>query len=119
MFRFRNIYNYKIAKRREIFELLTFIQALIHELNDRLDWIYALQKNDFDHITYLFLIKNILKLLLMSNFEILTMNCIYKINRYNMFLMIISKQTTLHINFYVTFDFMKHEKTFNYVWIMQ
>ncbi len=37
MFRFRNIYNYKIAKRREIFELLTFIQALIHELNDRLD----------------------------------------------------------------------------------
>ncbi len=51
----------------------------------------------------------------MSNFEILTMNCIYKINRYNMFLMIISKQTTLHINFYVTFDFMKHEKTFNYV----
>jgi hypothetical protein len=36
-----------------------------------------------------------------------------------MSLMIISEQTTLHINFYVTFEFMRQEETSDYVWIMQ
>jgi hypothetical protein len=54
MFKSRDTYNYKIAKWREIFESLIFIQTLIHKLNDCLNWIYALQKNDFDYIIYFF-----------------------------------------------------------------
>ncbi len=37
MFRSRDIYNYKTAKRREAFESLTSIQSLIRELDDRSD----------------------------------------------------------------------------------
>ncbi len=47
------------------------------------------------------------------------MNCTYKINRYNMSLIIISKQIALYINFYVVFDFITHEKTSDYFWTLQ
>ncbi len=41
MFKSRDIYNMKVQLRREIFDFLTLIQALIQELN-RDDWTYDL-----------------------------------------------------------------------------
>ena len=43
------------------------------------------------------------------------MNCIYKINRYKMSLLIIIEVIALNIFFFVKFYFMKVEKTTNYV----
>jgi hypothetical protein len=118
MFKSRDIYNYKIAKRREALESLTSIQSLIRELNDRSNWTYEIKKDDFSHITHLFIIKQTTKLLLKTNHEVLIMNCTYKTNRYNMSLMIISEQIALHTNFYVVFDFMTHEETSDYFWML-
>jgi hypothetical protein len=47
------------------------------------------------------------------------MNCIYKTNKYKMFLFIISDQIALHKNFYVVFCFVTKEKQNDYVWILQ
>ncbi len=77
------------------------------------------KKNDFSHITHFFIIKQTTKLFLKTNHEVLIMNCTYKINWYNMSLMIVSEQIALHINFYVDFDFMTHEETSDYFWMLQ
>jgi hypothetical protein len=47
------------------------------------------------------------------------MNCIYKKNRYRMFLFVITDQTKLNIIFYVAFVFMIIEHFSNYEWILQ
>jgi hypothetical protein len=57
--------------------------------------------------------------MLKTNYEVLVMNCIYKINRYKFSLFIISEQTTLHSNFYAAFCFMKNETIVDYVWMLQ
>ena len=53
--------------------------------------------------------------LLRENFEILIMNCIYKINKYKMLLLIIIDVTSLNIFYYVVFCFMKGESFDDYV----
>jgi hypothetical protein len=45
----------KAELRRETLRFLTFIQALIREL-DQDDWTYAIQKNAENHITHLFFV---------------------------------------------------------------
>lgn len=54
LLKFRNIYNFKTQKRREILKSLIFIQILIRELKKNNDWIYVLQKNFIDHIIHFF-----------------------------------------------------------------
>jgi len=53
--------------------------------------------------------------MLKRNSEVLIMNCIYKINRYKMSLLIITEVTALNTSFFVGFCFMEAEKTANYV----
>jgi predicted Holliday junction resolvase-like endonuclease len=60
LFKSRDIYNLKAKLRREDFESLTFIQALMRELNNQNDdWISSFQKNARDQITHLFLSKRV------------------------------------------------------------
>ncbi len=80
LFNARDIYNVKIQMRRDVLRLLTSIQALIREL-DQDDWTYKLQKDDEDQITHFFFMKTCSLSVLKINFEILIMNCTYKINR--------------------------------------
>jgi hypothetical protein len=114
----RDIYNLKTKFRRDSLEPLTFVQALIREL-DRGNWTYAMQKNDENHITHLFFVKGTSEILLKTNYEILIMNCTYKTNRYKLSLLIISEQTAMHINFYVVFCFMQREIIADYIWVLQ
>ncbi len=46
------------------------------------------------------------------------MNRIYKINKYKMSSLIISDQTTLHINLYVNFCFMTQKTIAGYFWML-
>ena len=115
----RDIYNYKVKVRREVLESLTSIQVLIRELEESEHWIYEMQKDVINHITHLFFMRFIFKTLLKINSKMLIMNCTYKINKYNMSLMIISDQTALHINFYVIFCFMTQKLNFDYCWCLQ
>jgi len=52
--------------------------------------------------------------LLCLNMKILTMNCIYKTNKYKMSLFIIIEIIVLNIIFYVVFCFMKSENYNDY-----
>ncbi len=117
MFKSRDIYNLKAELRRESLKSFTFIQALIRELKQE-DWTYAMQKDDEIHIIHFFFVKNISKILLKINYEVLVMNCTYKTNRYKMSFLIINEQTALHINYYVAFCFMQKKIIANYLWIL-
>jgi hypothetical protein len=93
MFRSKDIYKLKIEMRREELNSLTIIQALIRQLNERQDdWRYQLRKNENNRnqITHLFFAKRCSRFFLKSNYEMLVMNCIYKINRFRMFFLIIN-----------------------------
>ncbi len=114
----RDVYNIKAQMRRDELEFMTSMQALMHQLDEN-DWTYAFQKNRLNQVTHLFLSKKSSQSILKINYEVLIMNCIYKINRYKMFLMIISDQIVLHKNFYVVFCFMSKEKQNYYIWVLQ
>ena len=118
MFIVRNVYNFQIQLRRDELKSLTLIQALIRKF-ERKNWIYEFQKNEKNRIINFFFIRDICQQILKSNFEVLVMNCIYKINRFKMPLLVISDQTTLHTSFYVTFCFQMKERTENYIFAMQ
>jgi len=69
----------------------------------------------FVTVTHLFIIKKISKKLLKINSKILIMNCIYKINRYKLSLLVIFEITALNISFYIAFVFMLHEIADDYI----
>lgn len=72
-----------------------------------------------EKLKFLFFTSKCMQKLLHENFKILIMNCIYKINKYKMLLLIIINITSLNIFYYVIFCFMK-DKSFNdYVWVMK
>ena len=52
-----------------------------------------------------------------KNSEIIIMNVIYKINKYEMSLFVIMSHTTLNSSFYIAFAFLKKKK--NFVWVLQ
>ncbi len=53
--------------------------------------------------------------MLVNYYEIILMNCIYKINKYKMSLLIIIVIIILNIIFYIMFCFMKDENYSNYI----
>jgi hypothetical protein len=118
MFTSRDIYNLKAKLKREVLGPLTLIQALIQAFDEG-EWVFELQKNDINQITHLFFAKNSSQILLKANHEVMVMDCIYKINRYKMLLLIISGQIALHTNFYVAFCFMTRERLSDYIWAMK
>ena len=72
-----------------------------------------------EKLKFLFFTSKCMQKLLHENFKILIMNCIYKINKYKILLLIIINITSLNIFYYVIFCFMK-DKSFNdYVWVMK
>ncbi len=117
LLKFRDIYNIKAQLRRDVLESLTSMQTLIRQLNES-DWIYQLQKNSNNQITHLFFIRGSSQTILKNNYEILMLDCTYKINRYKMSLLMISEQIEMSKNFYVRFCFMTKEITSNYCWIL-
>ncbi len=55
---------------------------------------------------HFFFLRKSSQIILKINYEVLIMNCIYKTNKYKMFLMMIFDQIALHKIFYVAFCFM-------------
>jgi hypothetical protein len=92
--------------------------ANINSSVDENDWIYQLQKNSNNQITHLFFIRESSQTILKNNYEILMLDCTYKINRYKMFLLMINEQIEMNKSFYVRFCFMTKEITSNYCWVL-
>ncbi len=118
VFKTSNIYNAKALIRRQALESLTLIQALLQNLY-RLKWHCEYLKNYLDRVIHLFFIKNIFKQMLKINWEMLIINCIYKINRYKLSLLVITGMIALNTNFYITFAFILNKTTKNYVWVLK
>jgi hypothetical protein len=53
--------------------------------------------------------------MLVDYYEIILMNCIYKINKYKMLLLIIIEIIVLNIIFYAAFCFMKDKNYSDYI----
>ena len=92
MFSNKNIYNFKIQMQRDVLKSLTSIQKLIQKFNNDDNWKYQMKQNDEHQVTHLFFVNEITWVnLLRDNFEVIIMNCIYKINRFKMLLLIINE----------------------------
>ena len=92
----------------------TPIQALIQCLHQSNDWTMAFQKNTFNQITHFFFCHRKCEQFLQVNSFVLVMNCIYKMNQYNLPLLIIYDKIPLNITFYIVFDFIIAEKEKDY-----
>ena len=114
LFKSKNIYNARTAIRKRALSLLTSIQALLKFL-DQTKYYLQYEKNEADQITRLFFFKNFFQQILSVNLEILLMNCIYKINKYRLSLLVICDVTTINTIFYVIFCFLSSEYIENYV----
>ncbi len=117
--RSRDIYNVKQAIRRKILESLTSTQFLLKNLNED-NWYYRYRITSLTHeITHLFFVEKHTFKLLKNNWKILLMNCIYKINKYKLSLLVIVDYISLSIIFYVDFAFLTREKEKNFVWVLK
>ena len=115
----KDIYNFKIQMRRDALKFLTFIQKLIQKFNNDDNWKYQMKQNDEHQVIHLFFVNEITRVnFLRNNFEIIIMNCIYKIYRFKMSLLIINEQTTFYINFYIEFCFMLQKEILDYIWTL-
>ena len=56
--------------------------------------------------------------MLVQNFKIFIINCIYKINKYKILLLIIIGVINLNISFYINFYFLNNKYIENFVWIL-
>ena len=99
MFKKQNIYNAKQEIKRQRLKALTFIQTLMKNL-DRDDWYFCFTTDKRDQVTQLFFFRILSMKILKLNFEMLVMNCIYKINKFKISLLIITKQTDINTSFY-------------------
>ena len=61
-----------------------------------------------------FVDKNIINIL-RKNFEIFVMNCIYKTNRFNIFLLNIVDHTFIETTFYIDFAFIDKKRENRYI----
>ena len=120
IFKSQNIWNARAQIKAQSLELLTSTQTVMRALNDKKIWHMKSKKKLYsEKLKFLFFTSKCMQKLLRENFEILIMNCIYKINKYKMLLLIIINVTSLNIFYYVIFCFMKDESFNNYVWIMK
>ena len=117
----KDIYNVKHVFRVEILKNLTFTQALIMILRKRERWFHVVEKKFISKkITWLFFVDLMsTKKFLKINYEILIMNCIYKINKYKILLLDIIDHTCLKTTFYAVLCFLFEKIEKNYVWVIK
>ena len=98
--------------REEKLNNMTFIQILNVRFQNNLEhWMRVMLNSMTSKIEYLFWINNFFMIMLKINDEISIFDYIYKTNRHNMSLIILTKVTKLNIFFHSDMCFMKKETT--------
>ena len=111
----QNIYNAKKKFESRRLNRYTIVQHFFYFLiNIKKNFAKYEMSDEIKRLKKLFFVNNDVKKILRKNFEIIVMNYIYKINKYNMFLMIIMNHIAIYINFYIDFAFLKNEKQKNF-----
>ena len=119
LFKSRDVYNVKAYLRNEELSSLTSTQTLMKTLSDNDKWFSKIEIDEIKRFQYLFFTSHCMQKLLIENFEIFIMNCIYKTNRYKIFFFIIVDVISLNNSFFVDFCFMKDENFNDYVWALE
>ena len=115
----KNIYNAKTKIRQRRLDLYTFTQTLLKVLH-RDNWFVKILLNEISkRVRRLFFVNKLCKKILCKNSEIIIMNCIYKINKYDMSMLVIMNHIFLYSNFYIDFAFIEIEEKENFVWILE
>ena len=111
----QNIYNAKKKIKSQRLNRYTITQHFVYFLINTKKFFANYEINfEIKRLHRLFFVNNDVKKILCKNFEIFVMNCIYKINRYDMSLMIIMNHIAININFYIDFAFLKKKKQKNF-----
>ncbi len=120
IFKSQNIWNARAQIKAQSLESLMFTQTVIRALNDKKIWHMKSKKKLYsEKLKFLFFTLKCMQKLLHENFKILIMNCIYKINKYKMLLLIIIEIMSLNIFYYIIFCFIKDESFNDYMWVMK
>ena len=119
VFKARDIYNHRAAKRLEELGPYSPLQAFMVELSQRDSWFVRYTVDGRNRITKLFFAKTSSQRILRLNYEVLLMDCTYKTNTYRLLLCIVSDVTPLNTIFYIDFCFMFSEFTQDYAWLLQ
>lgn len=114
----QDIYNIIQNIRREELSSLIFLQTLLQKLQSFEKWYIAYQLNLWDQLQSLFFTYQSALKWLMKYFNILFIDIIYKMNKYNMSLIILTLITVCNKIFYVEFTFLFHEDCEYYDWLI-
>ena len=91
--------------------------AMFYILNCSRNSFYL--KDNLDRITHLYFSKDSCQSTLMTNPDVLIMDCTYKTNRYKLPLISTMGTTALNTSFYVGFAFLRQERKEDYFWFLQ
>ena len=108
-----DIQNDRKAIRSNYLINRTSIEALLDELSSS-DWIYDVKKDLENHVQYLFFMHTKQRELLLTNPDILLMDCTYRTNKYKLPLLHILGCTSLQTFFSAGFCFLRTEKNEDY-----
>ncbi len=117
-FTIRDLQNQRGKLRRKDLAYLTPIQHLLQELQTSDLWFTSYQLNGYKQLTHLFFAFEPSLDLLEKYPDVLFVDCIYKTNKDNMPLYILSRITACNKSFYIGFAFLWHEEKDSYGWVM-
>ena len=115
IFIFQNIYNVKIKLKYKRLNKYTFTQILFKILNRDNWFVRTFLNENIKRMRRLFFVNKHMKFFFLKNFEIIMIDCTYKINKYKMFLMILIKHIALNIFLYRFCFFRKKKKKLKWI----
>ena len=115
IFKIFNMWNKLNVMRGKKLSNITFIQTLnVKFYNSLKYWIRVVLNPITLKIEFLFWINDFFIVMLKVNSKVCIFNCIYKTNRYNVFLVILTGVIELNTLFHSNICFIKRETIFNY-----
>lgn len=89
------------------------------KLNKGQNWYMKHTVDTQEKISRLFFVKTSRQKILKFNYEVLLIDCIYKINTYKMSLCVINEVTAINTTFYAGFYFLINEDSEYYEWMLK
>ena len=115
----QNVYNVKKKIKHRRLSKYIFTQVLLKILTKN-NWFVKFQLNTKSkRMKRLFFVNKHIKKIFNKNFEMLIMNCIYKINKYRMSLLIVMNVIALRNNFYIVKIFLNYENEKSFNWVIE
>jgi hypothetical protein len=111
----RDIWNERTINRANYLRGRSPIEALLDDLSTS-EWIFDFQKDPDNHIRYLFFTHKKQVELLLTNPDILIMDCTYRTNKYGLPLLHILGCTNIQTFFSAGFCFLRNETHQDYYW---